>query len=75
MINKNKWRILIILAVFVSVGAYCLYYYHTKRIAFTFVKEIPIPNENYDNSQFIGFHYIKDVDRLMFFLVDYYKKH
>jgi len=73
MINKNKWRILIILVVFVSVGAYFLYYYHTRRIAFTFVKEIPIPNENYDNSRWFSYHYIQNEERLMYCLIDYYK--
>ncbi|MDX9799105.1 MAG: hypothetical protein RBT05_09645 [Bacteroidales bacterium] len=74
MIKKKKSRILIILAVFISVGIYCLYYYYPRRIDFEFVKEIEKPNKEYDNSQFIGFDYIKDADRLMFFMVDYYKK-
>ena len=74
MIIKNKWRILIILAVFISVGIYCLYYYYPRRIDFEFVKEIEKPNVEYDSSQFIGFDYINDANRLMFFMVDYYKK-
>ena len=74
MIKKKKWRILIMLMVFVSVGAYCLYYYYSRKITFEFVKEIEKPNVEYDLSQFIGFHYINDADRLMFFLIEYYKK-
>ncbi len=74
MIKKTKWIILIILAVLVSVGTYCLYYYCPRKIAFDFVKEIEKPNKEYDKSKFIGFNYIKDADWLMFYMVDYYKK-
>jgi len=73
MINKNKWIILIILAVFVSIGTYCLYYYYPRKIAFEFVKEIEKPNKEYDLSQFVGFHYVQNNKDFLFYLAAYNK--
>ncbi len=72
MRKKNKWRILILLAVFVSVGIYCLYYYYPRNVSFEFVKEIE-PFEGL-SSPMNGFDYVKDEDKLFFYLIYCYDK-
>lgn len=73
MIIKNKWRILIILAVFISVGIYCLYYYYPRRIDFEFVKEINKPDPDFEQYQSVSFNYIENKERLTFWLIEKYK--
>ena len=56
------------------IGLCILYYYYPRNVSFEFTIEIQKPNKEFDKSQFIGFDYADSKDRLMFWLVDYYKK-
>jgi hypothetical protein len=70
---KSKMLIILISVLLVSIGLYCVYYYVPRVVSFEFVKEIPKPYQEFDNSQFIGFDYVKNEERLMFWLFEKYK--
>jgi len=52
---------------------YSLYYYYPRKVSFALVKEITKPNEDFNNSQWLSFDYVRNKEQLMFYMVDYYK--
>jgi len=75
------WLSFLFLAIIVTV-ILCYRYYYSKtkdddfetiHVLFEFVKEIPKPSEDFDGSQWFTYDYIRNEERLMFFLVDWYK--
>lgn len=69
----KKIMIILLVIVFV-VGLGILYYYYPRSISFEFTMEIQKPHEKFDNSQFVGFDYVANKERLIYYLTDYYKQ-
>ena len=51
-----------------------MWYYYPRKVSFELYKEIPKPTENFDNSQWLSYDYIRSEERLIYFLTDYYKQ-
>jgi hypothetical protein len=71
--QKKMIILLSIIITSIVVGFYCLYYYYPRKISFEFIKSVNKPDKKYDNSQFIGFHYVSNEEELMFWLVKKYE--
>ena len=68
------WLSFVFLAIIViAILCYRYYYSKTVHVPFEFVKEIPKPREDFDRSQWLTYHYVRNEERLMYFLVDWYK--
>jgi hypothetical protein len=64
----------IVTTVVFIVGLCILYYYYPRKVAFELTKEINKPYLDFDRSYYIGFDYVKDKERLIFYMINYYKK-
>lgn len=53
---------------------FCFYYYYPRKVSFELTKEIAKPNIGFDRTYYLGFDYTKNEEKLIFYLVDYYKK-
>jgi hypothetical protein len=68
--GKGKFIIAVILLLL--MGFLALYYYYPRKVSFELAKEINKPTDDFDNSQFMGYHYVKDADELVYLWVDFY---
>lgn len=50
------------------------YYYYPRTVSFEFVEEIPLPTNAFDRREYIGFDYVRSIDRLYFYLVEFYER-
>ncbi|WP_411915695.1 hypothetical protein [Porphyromonas miyakawae] len=50
------------------------YYFYPRTVSFEFVEEIPLPTDAFDRREYIGFDYVESVDRLYFYLVEFYER-
>lgn len=62
--------VLIVVSSIVAVT----YYYYPRTVSFEFVEEIPLPTNAFDRREYIGFDYVRSVDRLYFYLVEFYER-
>ena len=70
MMGKEKINIAVILLLL--MGLLALYYYYPRKVSFELEKEINKPSADFDNSQFMGYHYVKDADELVYLWGDFY---
>lgn len=63
----------IFLIVVSSIVAFA-YYFYPRTVTFEFVEEIPLPTDAFDRREYIGFDYVESVDRLYFYLVEFYER-
>lgn len=75
MIKNNKFILVIVICASIFILAYFgirlgkYWYYHPRNVAFEYVMEIPKPNEESDYSDFIGFYYVGNEEKLVYFMV------
>lgn len=63
----------IFLIVVSSIVAFA-YYFYPRTVSFEFVEEISLPTDAFDRREYIGFDYVESVDRLYFYLVEFYER-
>lgn len=63
----------IFLIVVSSIVAFA-YYFYPRTVSFEFVEEILLPTNAFDRREYIGFDYVESVDRLYFYLVEFYER-
>jgi hypothetical protein len=74
MKKKSKIQIMwLIIILILFIGISCFYYFYPRKVSFELAKEIDKPSPEFDNSQFIGFEYIYNKDRLIYWLVEHYR--
>lgn len=77
---KNKTVILTLMFILtcVMIIIICLickfWYYHPRTVEHELTIEISKPYPNFDRSYYVGFDYICNEERLMFYMVKYYEK-
>ena len=57
--------------IFLFLGAGTLYYFVPRKVYFSLIKEIETPCDGFDNTQFVGFHYVESEERLLYWMVEY----
>lgn len=57
--------------VILLLGAGTLYCFVPRRVHFQLIKEIEKPCDGFDNTQFVGFHYVESSERLFYWMVEY----
>lgn len=67
---KMKKIFLIVVSSIVTFS----YYFYPRTVSFEFVEEIPLPTNAFDRREYIGFDYVESVDRLYFYLVEFYER-
>lgn len=63
-----------IILMLVSSIVVVTYYYYPRTVSFEFVEEIPLPTNAFDRREYIGFDYVRSIDRLYFYLVEFYER-
>jgi len=71
--NKKIGLLFLGIVLLIFFGFYCFCYYYPRMISFELFKEIPKPTEDFDNSYWITYDYIRNEDCLMYCFVNYYK--
>lgn len=78
MKNKTITITFFFIVTCVMIITICLacnfWYYHPRIVEYELTTEISKPSPNFDRSHEVGFDYIHNEERLMFFMVKYYEK-
>ena len=62
----------VIIATTLFLGLSALYFFCPRKVSFELAIEMTRSNDDFDNSQFMSYHYVRSADELVYLWVDFY---
>lgn len=60
--------------IIIILIAFLANYHYPRKVSFELVKEIDKPQLDFHRTDYIGFDYIRNVEQLYYYMIDYYNK-
>ena len=62
----------VIIVATLCLGLSALYFFCPRKVSFELAIEMTRSNDDFDNSQFMSYHYVRSADELVYLWVDFY---